>query len=519
MRSGIKSEWESQPQLTQAGRAVGDVRSGIKSEWESQLDEARAGVQPRRCAPASSRSGSLNPIALAISNPENVCAPASSRSGSLNALGAVGNGAVCGGALRHQVGVGVSTSGTTRQLPTPTGALRHQVGVGVSTSVMWSMWSSAGSCAPASSRSGSLNRRAWNRWEASLQCAPASSRSGSLNTPARVSRSTPFVCAPASSRSGSLNLSLAFRPQTSTVRSGIKSEWESQPENPRHDLLQLHVRSGIKSEWESQQVPPQGVPEGRPVCAPASSRSGSLNRRGAARRCADPPCALRHQVGVGVSTRRSPTGARTPSVRSGIKSEWESQPLTRRVPGAGGGVRSGIKSEWESQLQVGGGQDDLQGRALRHQVGVGVSTRSSPRWPTRPRRCAPASSRSGSLNYVRDPNVLPIVSSALRHQVGVGVSTLVSLTATPRRVCALRHQVGVGVSTSTPLGKPSRPRCALRHQVGVGVSTPPRARSLRLVRWCAPASSRSGSLNLAHVLLPDGTTVCAPASSRSGSLN
>ncbi len=233
------------------------MRSGIKSEWESQPEAERHSHRRCQCAPASSRSGSLNAKRGKCSPLSGRCAPASSRSGSLNHFATVDD------LIEHLVRSGIKSEWES-QLPDDVGhhgdhavrsgiksewesqrdaremlaavwprALRHQVGVGVSTG-----------------RGAGPEHRA--RW-----CAPASSRSGSLNYRWHWTPAVTRVCAPASSRSGSLNvLRAAGRDAMGGVRSGIKSEWESQP---------------------------------------AAAQSIRL-RRG---------CALRHQVGVGVSTASS----------------------------------------------------------------------------------------------------------------------------------------------------------------------------------------------------------------------
>ncbi len=173
------------------------------------------------------------------------------------------------------------------------GALRHQVGVGVSTRNLTPGRVTLARCAPASSRSGSLNMRDHLSSSSGFDpCAPASSRSGSLNTYAGLFAVLGTVCAPASSRSGSLNkLTGSQVEQLLPVRSGIKSEWESQHHPHGRAVTAPVVRSGIKSEWESQQgLLPRDEP-GYSECAPASSRSGSLNPRPRQAPCPRRECA------------------------------------------------------------------------------------------------------------------------------------------------------------------------------------------------------------------------------------
>ncbi len=185
------------------------------------------------------------------------------------------------------------------------------------------------------------------------------------------------------------------------------------------------VRSGIKSEWESQHRQSLSTVNGSSACAPASSRSGSLNTVG------DAP-------------------ARTLAT-----------------------VRSGIKSEWESQQHQQGAVLLHENRALRHQVGVGVSTPSAGCRRCSSPTCAPASSRSGSLNPARVS-----VFAACAPEVRSGMKSEWESQPRSRRhrerpsaMCApassrsgsLNSVDGRVIGTST--------KRALRHQVGVGVST------------------------------------------------
>ncbi len=412
VRSGIKSEWESQPGDPLRQRfSKWSVRSGIKSEWESQHGPVDAGAD-RDLVRSGIKSEweSQHAVVKAAHDVAAVCAPASSRSGSLNPT-------------------------PTRPPATRTGALRHQVGVGVSTWSKFPATEPVSLCAPASSRSGSLNTvDQWNaldsdrvrsgiksEWESQRYGAQPGSQAtppgalrhqvgvGVSTAQARNASSSSMSCAPASSRSGSLNSAAArSAARRAAVRSGIKSEWESQhrPALRQRDGGDV-VRSGIKSEWESQPGIRRDPSHGVRGCAPASSRSGSLNQNT-------------------VSLLAVPL-----AVRSGIKSEWESQHRRRARHPASGGVRSGIKSEWESQQRGQGPSRPPGDCALRHQVGVGVSTSTKVEVEAGREVRSGIKSEWESQRY-RNDVLASSPEGALRHQVGVGVSTAASTRQSTR---------------------------------------------------------------------------------------
>ena len=279
------------------------------------------------------------------------------------------------------------------------------------------------------------------------------------------------ACAPASSRRGSLNKGKALirRPPRS-VRAGVEPARESQPRRLRRvgtspgRARRRRAGAGVSTLPRRRAL--RGV---RPACAPASSRRGSLNETRAL------AASVGGEVRAGVepareSQRRS---CRTRGVRRRARRRRAGAGVSTMRPQAGlrsVRVRAGVEPARESQLS------HRERQALRD-------------------KCAPASSRRGSLNEVTS---VPreVCMGARRRRAGAGVSTLVSASHAARRARARRRRAGAGVSTR----RWSAPR-ATAHR-------------------CAPASSRRGSLNFAHSRSSSAhEPACAPASSRRGSLN
>ena len=280
------------------------VRADDESARESQLvGGAEDGVEGA-CAPTTSRRGSLNHpqpspfgpfphgarrrrVGAGVSTRRRPvcptrngsCAPTTSRRGSLNTLPAIG------AHLRGDVRADDESAresqlrrrcGGASQRP---GARRRRVGAGVSTRRRPVCPTRNGSCAPTTSRRGSLNIRPRPSRTQTGRCAPTTSRRGSLNLRRWRTGTTSRRCAPTTSRRGSLN-----------IRAQVMGQ-----------LLAM-VRADDESARESQRI----------SCAPRRTRRSSARRRrvGAGVSTSVPDvqrgssvCARRRRVGAGVSTR------------------------------------------------------------------------------------------------------------------------------------------------------------------------------------------------------------------------
>ena len=304
MRAGVEPARESQLwERNQLGQLVG-VRAGVEPARESQLWRVRPGRHRREaCAPASSRRGSLN-------NPH-------------QGLAATGD----------PVRAGVEPARES-QLDPPRGSRgRMPVRAGVE---------------PARE---SQQERQERGGRGRQECAPASSRRGSLNMPIPVLLAPVVRCAPASSRRGSLNVGdKERRAGRHGVRAGVEPARESQHlllgGNGGHLGGARRRRAGAGVSTESARVGGLFAQ----VCAPASSRRGSLNG----------------WSGVGVPTwqRCAPASSRRGSlncnvvsapmagieVRAGVEPARESQPqLHSELAPNGIGVRAGVEPARESQ--------------------------------------------------------------------------------------------------------------------------------------------------------------------------
>ena len=302
-------------------------------------------------------------------------------------------------------------------------ARRRRAGAGVSTTLSWGRLSTGRRCAPASSRRGSLNNSPGHACNLVLVCAPASSRRGSLNI-SGLSMTVDEVaaCAPASSRRGSLNANSNVPPakhegaRRRRAGAGVSTTSPLRRSRPARRARRRRAGAGVSTRGQD------GPARERKVCAPASSRRGSLN--GGRVEASRSACSVRAGVEPARESQHPPPPPRRGGrhVRAGVEPARESQPTSRPSRGPSTSVRAGVEPARESQLQCGGGDLTWLQRARRRRAGAGVSTpRHQPRrhGSSRARRrragagvlngralvprphfreCAPASSRRGSLN-------------------------------------------------------------------------------------------------------------------------